>query len=529
MGHSVALGGSQEESPMKRTATAFAAALLATVLSSGGAHATPDAPFDPSGTWTIVDAAGIASGTLALAPAAEAGSYSVLRTAAGGSRSGQATFLDGNLVVVFDSSVGIVRKLDDDDSRGAGLVDPYAYDPSESAFRGTHAGAAESLRRALTGNSVELLVDGKEMFPAFLEAIEAARSSIHIESYIWADDASGRAVAQALIERAHAGVKVRAIFDAVGCEGSERLETDLRHGGVEVLVYNRLGLGSLGETVSQVADVALGSATLEDVPGKLEQGLDNRDHRKALVVDGRVAFLGGICLRDDSIGDWHDVHSRVRGPAVALVQRHFVESWLAGGGSAPDETDLFPVPVPAGDLLVDVPTTVPGVRDEIKRVYLSRIAQARTEVFLETPYFADDETADALVAAAGRGVHVTLILPRDVVNDVKIAATYHALVRIRLEAAGVELRDYPRMCHGKIAAIDGTWATVGSCNLDNRSFTRNLEENFSVDDARFAAAMKTRVFDPDVAASTRWSSADHPRSLLDKVEGWFVSKLTGWL
>ena len=251
--------------------------------------------------------------------------------------------------------------------------------------------------------------------------------------------------------------------------------------------------------------------------------LDVRDHRKVVVVDGSVAFLGGFCFDALDIAQWHDVHARLRGPAVADVQRNFLASWTAGGGE-PVRADLeaaglFPPLEPAGDMTVHAVTTTPGANADLKALYLKEVRGAKKEILIETPYFSDDDLIAALEAAAARGVRVQLILPADSVNDVAAMAAYHARIRPSLVAAGIEVHDYPRMSHGKVALVDGTWATVGSCNLDNRSLVRDFEENLSVEGTTFGEAVRAQVFDPDLRTAPVWKATDGVERVGERVAG----------
>lgn len=496
--------------------------VLITVLVPGAASLARAAD-DPTGTWTIASRgeAPTPLGSLDLAPEGS-GSFTATRTSGDAVVKGRAS-VEGDELRVGWGEDGFTDALGSGDAAAA--VDRYTWDATARAWVGVHAGSPEVLEHR-GGNAVEILVDGGAFLPALLQEISGATKTLHIETYIWKDDEVGRQVADAAIERAHAGVRVRAILDWAGSLGSGALVDRLRAGGVQVVWFNKLGLQTLGDTLEEIVDVIRGRHSIRDVEGVRPHALDTRDHRKSVVVDGRVAFLGGFCLEREGMAEWHDVHARLRGPAVAEVERNFLESWRAGGGAPVDETaeaaGLFPAPELAGDSTVHAVTTVPGSAADLKALYLQKVQGARREVLLETPYFSDGELCAALEAAVSRGVAVKLILPADRVNDVRTMAVYHATIRHGLWAAGIELHDYPRMSHGKVGLVDGAWGTVGSCNLDNRSFVRDWEENLSVEDPGFGADLRARVFDPDLATAPAWKPTDEPEHLGSGITSWFA-------
>lgn len=455
----------------------------AVVLFFATAQGSP-ASLDVKGRWKIVRAEGEA-GTIDFA-SAEGG----LTERHAGDESLTGTALEGGekLFIAYrpTTTPGMVGALEGKHAApAASMIDTYAYDAVEDCFFGAHGLVKESLRRPLEGNAVDLYVNGGEMFPSYLAAIREARETINCECYRWRDDDVGGTVGAALIERARAGVKVRVIMDGLASLHAKELAARMQQAGCEVRFWNPPGL-------------AWASSPLD---------VDDRDHRKTMVVDGRVAFVGGMNLSHEYIHTWHDVHTRVRGPAVAAVQRHFVDTWRRMGGVVSD-AGLYPELAKAGSLTVDVAATLPGQYDELKQIYLSKVNAAKEEICLETPFFGDDDLVKALRAARKRGVRVLLILPDDSVNAQKIMAAYHARIRPGLIAAGIEVRSYPIMTHGKVAVIDRKWATVGSCNLENRSFERDLEENVCIDDPGFAMEVRRRVFAVDVKASRLCKASD---------------------
>ncbi len=370
------------------------------------------------------------------------------------------------------------------------------------------------------GNRATLLEDGPATYAAMLAAIRAARSSIHMEMYIFEGGDVGREFAQALVARRKAGVHVRFIYDSVGSiDTPKEFFQELKGAGVEVVEFNPVSPAKL-----------------------LEKGiaLDHRDHRKLVIVDGRVAFLGGINISKvygparrgpagstpsggaggtgGSGGDaaksgdadppikerpWRDTQVRLEGPVVAQLQRAFVAQWARERKEAPlTDADLFPQLQKAGDEVVRAIAGTPD--DGVDAAYvalISAIENAETQVLITNAYFVPaHELLDALERAARRGVDVQMILPGRSDNWLVMQAG-HSYYEDLLEA-GVKIYERKeRLLHAKTATIDGVWSTVGSTNLDWRSLVHNDELNAVVLSPDFAARM-SEVFDRDRAIST---------------------------
>ncbi len=326
--------------------------------------------------------------------------------------------------------------------------------------RQAHALHASALTQ---GNRVEVLRDGAEKFPALLAALRGARQHIHLEYYIFEPDETGRQIIDALVERARAGVKVRVLVDAVGSFGAGRaLFAPLEAAGGQVarFISTRLSLRQLD--------------------------INFRNHRKIAVIDGRVGFTGGLNIGDcysglgsSGGGDaFHDLHLRLEGPAVLDLQETFCEDWLFATREDLLRDEHFPRPQLRGDALVQIVASGPDQEwPALHHIFFTAITQARERVWAMTPYFVPTEAlVAALVAAAQRGVDVRIILPRRI---------DHMLVRLagrsyyeELLLAGVRIFEYaPRMLHAKAMVVDGLWGTVGSCNMDVRSFQLNFEVN----------------------------------------------------
>jgi cardiolipin synthase len=344
---------------------------------------------------------------------------------------------------------------------------------SDSDLLARHLRAVEDLIDAplRVGNAAELLIDGPATHKAMLEAIEQARDHVNLETYIIDADAVGQRTADLLLRKRSEGVQVNLIYDSVGALGTppEYFER-LRQAGVRVCEYN----------------------PVNPLKARGAWRINNRDHRKLLVVDGGVAFAGGINIsgvyssgsfskrrRKPPVEDgWRDTHIEVRGPIVADVQRLFLETWAKQCGEI-GAADYFPRPRAEGGKVMRVVAGEPG-ESEIYPALLSAIERAERKVYLTVGYFVPDpRTLAALLQAARRGVDVRLALPG--VSDFWAPlyagrSHYEALL-----VAGVrifERRD--ALLHAKTAVIDGVWSTVGSTNVDWRSFVHNAEANLIV-------------------------------------------------
>lgn len=319
------------------------------------------------------------------------------------------------------------------------------------------------------GNSVTLLADGDRFFDTILAAISRAKKSINLESYIFTSDNVGMRVAQKLAEKARAGVEVNVIYDSVGSIGtSSQMFSMMRSAGVEVIEYHPF------------------------VPWRRYWGLSFRDHRKILVVDGVRAFVGGINIGREYAGkkyggdSWRDTHVMVEGPAVKDIQFFFMENWYRNGGPIMNTGLYFPDIKEKGDklLMVLCARSRRNVRP-VHESYISAIKNARHSIYITNAYFIPDaKIFRSLVRAAQRGVDVRLLLPgKSDIAVVKLASMY---LYKRYLKHNIRIFEYRRsILHAKTAVIDGVWSTVGSSNLDRRSFRKNLELNVAVLDQEF--------------------------------------------
>jgi len=339
-------------------------------------------------------------------------------------------------------------------------------EPSAIVPAGSRALIAPPLRRYATdlarwraGNQITLLRAGAETFPAMLEAIAGARRSICLETYIFEGGVIGTRIAEALIERAGAGVIVRVIFDAMGSLAMPgALLARMRDGGVIVHEYHPVA------------------------PWRRRWNIFRRDHRKILVVDDEVAFTGGLNITDDNGSieqggkGWHDLHCKVRGPIVLDLGRLFRKTWLRVGG------EEYPAPPRAesvagtGGVAVHLVDNAERRRRAVpRRTYLAAFNAARELIYIENAYFLPDRgVARALVRAVRRGVDVRVLVPgRSDVKAIEFAGLYlyNALVK-----RGVRIYRWKgAMVHAKTAVVDRVWSIVGSYNFDSRSLFYNLE------------------------------------------------------
>lgn len=338
----------------------------------------------------------------------------------------------------------------------------------------------------LDGNQVQVLLNGDRIFPAMLEDIRRARRTITFETYIYWSDSIGREFAQALSERARAGVKVHVLLDWVG---SAKMDEDalkqMKQAGVEVERFHKPEWWR---------------------PWRL----NNRTHRKVLVVDGQVGYTGGVGIADQWRGDaqdvehWRDTHFRAEGPVVAQMQAVFNDNWLKATGRVLDGEAYFPQLAPRGTQAAQMFSSSPtGGSESMHLMYLMVITAARHSIELSSSYFVPDELAvAALVEAAKRGVRVRIIVPGTTIDSETVRKASRALWGPML-AAGVEIWEYqPTMFHCKVLVADGLLVSVGSTNFDNRSFRLNDEANLNVLDAGFAQ-QQTAVFEADLKRARR--------------------------
>lgn len=334
------------------------------------------------------------------------------------------------------------------------------------------------------GNSIKTLKDGDEIFPAMLHDIRSAQHTINFETYVFEKGDIPQRFADALAERARAGVKVSVIIDAHGGKKSRPYHQALRNAGVNLVLYHPVW--------------------------KSLVRYNNRTHRKLLIIDGRIAFMGGVGIADEWKGHaespehWHDTHYRLEGPVVAQAQAAFLDNWLKENGSLLHGLDYFPPLRSPGTMRASLFYSSPehGSRGTEIMVNLA-LSSARKSVVIENAYFVPDpEAVDSLVRAARRGVRIQIIVPGAHIDQKAVRRASQASWGPLLDA-GVEIYEYqPTMAHSKFMVVDGLFVSVGSSNLDYRSLRTNGEANVNVIDARFAAE-HTRIFAEDLTKSRR--------------------------
>jgi cardiolipin synthase len=375
----------------------------------------------------------------------------------------------------------------------------------------------------IAGNKLTLLNDGPQTISAMIAAIKTATDNINLETYIFDEGMLGEEFSNLLIQKQQAGVQVNIIYDSVGSlKTPPEFFQKLRNAGISVVEFNPVNpLKRFGR----------------------DWRLNNRDHRKILVVDGKVAFTGGINISDDySSGSlfrsksrntshlgWRDTHVRVEGPAVASFQWLFLQTWVNQKGVELRHANYFPRLQPVGNQIVRVIGSEPGGNYETYKAYVVAMQQAKVSIHVTNAYFVPDkQLIQVLTDAAKRGVDVKLIFPG--VSDTSLVRFAAQSFYQELLDAGVHVYELQgSVLHAKTAVIDGYWATVGSTNLDMRSFLHNREVNMITLDAPFGALMEG-AFNEDLKNSveiTQETWAERPVS--HRMREWLARRLGYWL
>jgi cardiolipin synthase A/B len=361
----------------------------------------------------------------------------------------------------------------------------------------------------MDNNHVQLLIDGQEFFPLLAAELEAAKRSINMQFYIFADDALGSQVGQLLARKAREGVPVKLLCDDFDSWISDELMAHMRGAGVEVIIQNGRQQG-VRNTLRNFGRSLLSLGGLFGRPSpKPSRGVFNHDHRKIVTIDGRVGFAGGMNIAQHYVSAWHDIHARVEGNVVRDMEASFYGAWSEAGG----ELGQLPAPDPIvnsgtwwpGSMSVDLVEQIPGVRLDIKKRYLSEIHAARRTIHIENAFFLHQGVIDALKKRAHEGVDVVVIIPTDEHNNSRVVQEAFNWVQNDVVRSGIKLYKYrDRMTHGKVAVFDGLTSTVGSCNLDDLALEKLYEANLFIDnDPEFARIVEERVFRTDVSKSDR--------------------------
>ena len=356
------------------------------------------------------------------------------------------------------------------------------------------------------GNTVDVLLNGEQTFPAQLTAIRSAKKTINYAQYFYEDGLIADELATALAERCQAGVGVNVLLDAFGALGMPAEYADrMRNAGCHVAWFRPLHR------------LWPGSKT------------NNRGHRRILVVDGRVAITGGSGVSRKWMGDgrtedhWRDTDVRIEGPAVNYVQGAFAENWLEATGVVIGGDAYFPAPLPPrGQVYTQVVRSSPaGGSFAMYTAFLIAIASARRSIYVTNPYFVlDDKMTEALLTAKQNGARIVVLVPGKIDHNIVRQASRAGFGD--LLKAGVEIHEYrAALLHAKTMVIDGVWATVGSTNLDNRSFALNDELNVIFYNAEVARRFE-RIFEADLAHSQRvtyeaWANRGITERLLELI------------
>jgi cardiolipin synthase len=330
------------------------------------------------------------------------------------------------------------------------------------------------------GNQVEVLLNGDQIFPSMLDAIRKAEHTITFETYIYWSETIGKEFSDALIERARAGVKVHVMLDFIGSmKMDEPAMEKMKQAGVQLERFHK------------------------PVWWKFTK-LNNRTHRKVLVIDGKVGFTGGVGIADQWRGNaedkkhWRETHFKVQGPVVGQMQAVFTDNWTKATGTVLDGPLYFPEQPKVGTHSAQMFASSPsGGSESMLLMYLMSITAAKSTIHLSSSYFVPDELATkALVAAARRGVKIRIITPGEHIDSKIVRAASRALWG-ELLRNGIEIAEYqPTMYHVKALVVDSLMVSVGSTNFDNRSFSLNDEANLNIIDGPFASE-QVRIFEQD--------------------------------
>jgi len=356
---------------------------------------------------------------------------------------------------------------------------------------------------AVPGNAVTVLENGA-FFDVLIGRIQAARESVHLETFLWKEGVLGRRVADALIARARAGVKVRVLLDAEGSKAvGDAVVQQMRDTGCRVVFFHERKLRNIGV-------------------------LNDRDHRKLVIIDGREAFVGGHCIVDEWLGDAEDgkhnadISLHLHGPIVHSVQSAFSENWAGETGELFVGNDVFPTLEPAGDILMHAVFAKPeNSAPAVKILHHTAICLARRRIWIQNPYFIPEPDAiDAFGNAVARGVDARVLMPSTSGSDNPMVQ--HAGHRNfeKLLRCGVRLFEYPHtLLHQKVMTVDGVWSAIGSSNFDDRSFETNDEITLSIRDEALARKLDA-IFEKYVARATeiqleRWRKRGLSHKLTD--------------
>jgi len=363
------------------------------------------------------------------------------------------------------------------------------------------------------GNDVRELVNGDRIFAAMLEAIRGAQKTVTFETFIYWSGKIGREFAEALADRARNGVHVHVLLDWLGTNKLDHEALELMvDSGVKVEKYHPLRWYNLGR-------------------------VNNRTHRKLLVVDGRIGFTGGVGIADDWCGDarneneWRDSHYRVEGPAVAHMQAAFLDNWMKSRGEVLHGDAYFPPLDQRGEHYAQVfkSSSTEG-SESVRLMYLLTIASAEKSILIANSYFVpDDLSVETFVQAAKRGVTIEIIVPGKHI-DTQVTRRASRSRWGKLLEAGIAIHEFqPTMFHCKTVIVDGIWVSVGSTNFDSRSFRLNDEANLNIRNEEFAER-QTALFEADKKRARRitleeWKNRPLREKIIEHAAGLIRSQL----
>lgn len=356
----------------------------------------------------------------------------------------------------------------------------------------------------ISGNRFEMLLNGDRIFPSMLDGIRSARKTITFETFIYWSGEIGEQIARALADKAREGVKVHVLLDWVGSSKMDKRYLQmLREAGAEVVKFHKPHWTGLGR-------------------------MNDRTHRKLLVIDGHTGFTGGVGIAPEWTGHaqdekhWRDTHFRVAGPVVGHMQAVFMDNWVKSTGNVLHGPEYFPHVESQGDGLAHMFSSSPsGGSDDMQLMYLMAITAATHSIHLASAYFVPDKlTINAIVEAAKRGVKVRIVTPGKRIDTHTVREASRACWGDLLKA-GVEIFEYqPTMFHCKLLVVDEYLVSVGSTNFDSRSFKLNDEANLNIYDREFAKQQTAALAD-DIAKSEqitleKWQNRPFKEKLIEK-------------
>jgi cardiolipin synthase len=368
------------------------------------------------------------------------------------------------------------------------------------------------------GNRIDLLFNGDETFPAMLRDIKTAKLTITFAQYLYEEGSISDEFAEAFSDRCRAGVRVHILIDNQGSQKIPgKIPTMMSDAGCHVEFFRRV------------------EAQQVFLPWKLLK-YNYRNHRRVLVIDGRVGFTGGYGISQAWTGDgrteghWRETNARVEGPLVKYLQAAFTESWLEATGTVLGGDGYFPRLEPRGKLSAQMVKSSPiGGSFQNYMLFLLSISSAKKSILITNSYFIPDDTMiEALLKAATRGVRVVVLVPGKIDHQITYRASRSNYGRMLL--GGIQIFEYmPALMHAKTMVVDGVWATVGSTNFDNRSFALNEELNLTVYDSGIARRLE-EAFEQDLKYSRKISYEEwNSRGIGERIYEFFAFPVKEYL